>query len=471
MRREGKGQTIIKLRGEMKVNYLKKLKKGKIVHMVLIGTKPDIIKQAPLINELKEEGEQVLVIHSGQHHSWNLSGGLEKEFNIVPDVNLGVSGILYEQQSQIIHSLGKILADLKKAKRLVIPYIYGDTTTAVAAGIASFANLISTAHVEAGLRTMNPPKRLIEELLGSFKPLAYFQELRQSSEWRKGSYEPYPEQFDTRASGPSAGVHFAPTSLNAENLIHEGYPNERVFVVGNPVVDALEITLKRIQQSNIFEKYPLLQNNPVIRFCIHRRENVISRHRFLSIYQAMEDLIKQGYVVVLISLNATERALKSYGLKRHTCDLARKYKNFIYSSVWPYYVDTVALMKISRAVVTDSGSIQEETNSLGVPGVVLRFNSDRPEAIFNGSNILAPPVNSKSIVKIIKEVVEDTPLRSEMLKAKPIYGEQVSKKMVGIIKKNTLAGISSKFNMFEFLEHDRLGLSKRSFWKKGATSW
>ncbi len=439
--------------------------------MVLIGTKPDIIKQAPLIEELKSRGEYVIVVHSGQHHSWNLSGGLEEEFNIKPDINLEVSGALYEQQSQIIHCLGKILAELKQANKLVVPYIYGDTTTAVGAGIASFANLISTVHVEAGLRTMSPPKQLITDLLGTFDPYRYFQDLRQSGEWHKGSYEPYPEQFDTRASAPSAGVHFAPTWLNAENLINEGYTPQTVFIVGNPIVDTLEFSLKRIHRSTILDKFPGLAKGRVIRFCIHRRENIISRHRFLAIYESMETLIKEGYVVVLISLGATEKALVTYGLKRHTQELCKKYKNFIYSPVLPYYTDVVALMSRCACVVTDSGSIQEETNSLGIPGVVLRFNSDRPEAIFSGSNILAPPICSKAIAKIIKAVVGDSRLRGEMSRSPKIYGTRVTQKMVSIIKKAIDRQTAASFNIFEFLEHDRLGLSKQHFWRKGGTSW
>lgn len=457
---------------KIRKNLLKELKKkDRIIHIVLIGTKPDIIKQAPLIHELRSQGECVLVVHSGQHHSWNLSGGLEEEFNIKPEINLEVSGVLYEQQSQIIHLLGKVLAELKQAKKRIVPYIYGDTTTAVAAGVASFANLISTAHVEAGLRTMSPPKRLITDLLGNFDPYKYFKDLRQSRQWRKGSYEPYPEQFDTRSSGPSAGIHFAPTRINAENLINEGYAPETVFVVGNPIVDALKFGLKQIHKSKILEKFPSLTKGSVIRFCIHRRENIISRHRFLAIYKAMEKLIKEGYVVALISLGATEKALATYKLKRHTEELAKKFNNFIYSPVWPYYTDVVALMRRCAAIVTDSGSIQEETNSLGIPGVVLRFNSDRPEAIFAGSNILAPPICSKAIVKIVKAVVENSRLRKEMLNSPKIYGTRVSKKMVRVIKKTIDEHSPGPFNIFEFLEHDRLGLSKQSFWKKGGTSW
>ena len=99
----------------LKKGLFRKLKRERrIIHLVLIATKPDIIKQAPLILELKRAGEFVLVVHSGQHYEWNLSGGLEREFDITPDINLNVKGRLYEQQAQIIYRLGYILARIKK---------------------------------------------------------------------------------------------------------------------------------------------------------------------------------------------------------------------------------------------------------------------------------------------------------------------------------------------------------------------
>ena len=444
-------------------------RKEAVVHMVLIGTKPDIIKQAPLISALKKAGEYVLVVHSGQHYDWNLSGGLEKEFGITPDINLEVTGVLYNQQSQIIQKLGFIMEKLKKMGKKVIPYIYGDTTTAVAAGVASFTNLISTAHVEAGLRTMSPPKELLFALLENFEVKEYFEALRQSSDWQKGSYEPYPEQFDTRAAAPSVGVHFAPTRLNADNLSQEGFPGERIFVVGNPVSDSLDFALKGIKKSRIFEKYPVLEKGSVIRFCVHRRENISSFHRFKTIYDAIVTLVKEGRTVLLISLGATEKALKSYKLKKQTVELAKKYKNFVYSPVWPYYTDTVAAMLKCAVVATDSGSIQEETVMLGIPGAVLRFNSDRPEAIFAGANILVPPMKSEIVVKIIREIADNKRLNHKMRQAPKLYGKNVSKKIVRIVKRAIRK--ESLFNLFDLMEHDRLGLTKLDFWKKGGTAW
>lgn len=358
---------------------------------------------------------------------------------------------------------------LKELKKQVIPYIYGDTTTAVAGGIASFANMICSAHVEAGLRTMSPPKELIMSLLGEFSVENYFEDLKQTSNWVKGSYEPYPEQFDTRAAAPSAGVHFAPTRINAENLLDEGYANERVFIVGNPVSDALSFIESRIDKSDILNRYPILEKGNVIRFCVHRRENIYSYQRFLAIYEAMLELVHEGRTILFISLGATEKALVAYKLKEKTLELAKKYKNFIYSPVWPCYTDVIAAMKKCCVIATDSGSIQEETNLLGIPGVVLRFNSDRPEAIFSGSNILSPPINKDVIIKIVSTVADDNDINIKMRKSPKLYNERVSEKIVNTINRVTMK--DSHFNLFDFLEHEKLGLAKMPFWKTGETRW
>ncbi|MFH1588374.1 MAG: UDP-N-acetylglucosamine 2-epimerase [Candidatus Diapherotrites archaeon] len=444
-------------------NLLKEIKETeKVIHAVLIATKPDIIKQAPLILELKKENEFVVVIHSGQHYSWNLSKGMEEEFGIVPDINLNVKGKLFEQQSQIINRLGIVL---EKIGKKVIPYTYGDTTTALAGGIACFALKNGVAHVEAGLRTMTPPKEIFDYLMNDFSVEEYYEKCMNPEKWTKGSYEPYPEQFDTRGAAPSAGIHFAPTELNAEHLRNEGYEKERIFTVGNPVVDALEFAEKRIKESTIFEKYPVLEEGNLVRFCIHRRENISSMHRFKVLYASMVSLVEEGQNVLLISLGATEKALQEYNLREKTKELAKTHKNFVYSGVWPEYTDVIAAMKKCRAIATDSGSIQEETNSLGIPGIVLRFNSDRPEAVFEGSNIIAPPIKKEIVLKIVKEVM-DSSLNKKMRNRKKIYGKNVSKKIVEITKK-----ITEKEELFELFEHERLGLSKKKFWIKGGIKW
>jgi UDP-N-acetylglucosamine 2-epimerase (non-hydrolysing) len=450
-----------------KKNFFHSLQKENgIIHLVLIATKPDIIKQAPLIMQLRQAGKRILVVHSGQHYDWNLSGGLEQEFNIQPDINLNVRGFLYEQQSQIIARLGFILSELKKLNKQVIPYIYGDTTTAVAGGIASFANMIGVAHVEAGLRTMSPPEKTILGLKAKFDVEDYFETLKSGKGWQKGSYEPYPEQFDTRAVAPSAGIHFAPTELNRRHLIDEGFDPNRIFVVGNPVSDALSFIEGKIDYKKLKQSFPFIENSGLIRICVHRRENVTSYHRFKAIIEAVIDLVCEGRNVILVSLKGTENALKTFALENQVKRLARKYSNFIYTPVFPFYGDVIGIMKKCSVIVTDSGSIQEETNILGIPGVVLRFNTDRPEAVFNGTNILAAPINKNIITRIIRAVVDDKKLNKKMRLAPKLYGNDVSDKMIKCIDLAT-----HDKTLFELLEHHRLGLSKKSFWRKGLTTW
>ncbi len=445
-------------------SYLKN--KDEVIHLVLIATKPDIIKQAPLILALRKQGKTVVVVHSGQHYDWNLSGAMEQEFDISPDINLNVRGVLYEQQSQIIARLGFILSELKKINKKVIPYIYGDTTTAVAGGVASFANIIGTAHVEAGLRTMSPPEKILLGLRGKFDVEKYFESLKDKNGWKKGSYEPYPEQFDTRAAAPSAGIHFAPTVLNMAHLEEEGFDANRIFVVGNPVSDALELVKDSINYDLLAEKFPFISSEKLIRVCVHRRENITSYHRFKAIMEAVFDLVCEGRNILMVSLKGTENALKTFGLEKELKKLTRVQKNFFYCPVFPFYSDVVGIMKKCSLVLTDSGSIQEETNILGIPGVILRFNTDRPEAIFEGSNILAPPINKMIITRIVRKVCDDDELNKKMRKTHKLYGNKVAEKITKFIDLTT-----KDQTLFELLEHHRLGLSKKNFWRKGFSKW
>src|SRR3989344_1968512 len=139
--------------------------KGKHVHLILIATKPDIIKQVPLYLELKKRKELVLLGHTGQHYDENLSGGMLKEFGVEPDFNLNVRGQMHEVVSQIIGRLGFVIGEIKRGParrslggggKIVIPYVHGDTTTAMAGSNAGYCQGFASVHVEAGLRTLTP---------------------------------------------------------------------------------------------------------------------------------------------------------------------------------------------------------------------------------------------------------------------------------------------------------------------------
>lgn len=249
--------------------------------------------------------------------------------------------------------------------------------------------------------------------------------------WLRGSLEPYPEQFNTRCSEAATGVHLAPVELDKEFMLSEGFPEDRIFTVGNSVVDAVEEAQTRMKQSMVFERHPVLADGDFVRFCIHRRENCGSDRRFRALYDAIVSLVKDGRKVLLITMTQTERAFERLGLKKEVEALAKKNKNFVYSPVWSEYVDVMAAMTKAAVCATDSGSMQEEMNAMGIPCVTLRFGSDRSESAMNGGNLIAPPVD----VALVKSIIEYAWDNKEMRTAPKIYGKNVSAKCIDAVEK------------------------------------
>jgi UDP-N-acetylglucosamine 2-epimerase (non-hydrolysing) len=182
----------------------------------------------------------------------------------------------------------------------------------------------------------------------------------------------------------------------------------------------------------------------------------------MAIFEAMEELIKSGKNILLISLNGTEQAIEHYGLRERINELAKNYPNFVYSPVWPYYTDVIAAMTKAQICATDSGSMQEEMNFMGIPCVTLRFNSDRPESIMSGGNILAPPINKDVILNVIHGVER----HAEEFKNSPkIYGNGPSKKIVDGVRK-----IINSESFFRW-EHEKQGYHKLPFWQPEKMNW
>jgi UDP-N-acetylglucosamine 2-epimerase (non-hydrolysing) len=399
------------------------------VHLILIATKPDIIKQIPLYKELKKRGHQVVLGHTGQHYDENLSGGMLKEFGVEPDFNLNVRGAMHEVVSQIIGRLGWMIGELKAKGKIVIPYVHGDTTTAMAASNAGYCHGFASVHVEAGIRTLTPIFAKFE--FKKFDGNAWRKFLMDRKNWERGSQEPYPEQFNTRCSEAATGIHLAPVELDREFMLSEGFADDRIFVVGNSVVDATEEALQRAKSSTVFDRHPELAKGDFVRFCIHRRENCISEKRFRAIYDAMKGLILDGRTVLLINMIQTKLAFERFGLMKEVQELAKKHKNFIFSDVWAEYVDVVAAMSKASVCATDSGSMQEEMNAMGIPCVTLRFGSDRSEAAIAGGNLIAPPTDAR----LIKQMIEFAWDNKDMRKAPKIYGKNVSEKCIDAVEK------------------------------------
>jgi len=430
-----------------------------IVHIVMIATKPDIIKQAPIYLELKKRGELVILCHTGQHHDFRYSGGMEEEFGLKVDIQLAIDGTLHQKVAQMIERFGEVLEYLLEQGKTPIPYIHGDTSTSMAIGLGSYMHRVACVHVEAGIRTLTPKAEVYDEHYAAFKAgtfdwQQYYEAMQIRENFELGSMEPFPEQYNTRVSEPASGYHAAPVELVKGFLLSEGFSADRIEVVGNTVADATVLAIADSEQSTIFETYPQIKGGKFIRFCIHRRENTQDEKRFTVLIEAMEKLVTSGHQVLLISLFGTETAIDTFNLRGRIDSLVTRYpETFIYSQVWPYYRDVIAAMRECAAVATDSGSMQEEMNILGVRCVTLRFGSDRGESILAGGNVLAPPIDSDFIVEIIRGALNN----EKMALVGNIYGADVSKKIVdGVLRR-----VDSKLGLFR-TEEARLSLKSKT---------
>lgn len=451
---------------------------------IVTGTKPDFYKQAPLVTEAMKRRIPSFVIDTGQHFDTTLGYGIQ-EFNIRESVacNLQVRGNLMEKASELLLKFamfGKIFKE-KFPGRTILPVVHGDT---LVAGITPLSWLFGlgqkVAQNEAGLRSMSPKYvrklTLSEPNKGQIEDFVNSQ--FDSNYWFIARDEPFPEQVDTWICSAGAQFFFAPTLLNRDNLIREGYPEDLIYVVGNSVVDAIEMKRRTKPQSSIFELYPELLSEMAltssvkdaptmrdewIRVDIHRREN-LTPSRFSVIVKSLIELVKAGYRVILIKLTATQHALDRYGLTDLLDMLQREYpRSFIQTPLWKEYGHVIEFLDSGRCwlELTDSGSMQEELLYFpGVNSVTVRLNTDRPETIFEAQgNVLAPPVSPEWIVEIVKQVDQDKiPLYGNKRKKK-IYGEpgQVSPKVINILKKH----FDENYNFYPWL-HNRLGLWKEA---------
>ena len=405
---------------------------AKFVHIVTIGTKPDIIKQAPIYNDLKARGETVLLFHTGQHYDFNYSGGVEEEFGLDVDVRLIIDGSLAQKTAEMIRRFGTILEYLLEKDIIPLPYVHGDTSTASAIAYSAMLHGVACIHVEAGIRTLTPRKAIYHYFYKEFKEgrfdwNEYYVSMQDLDTYTRGSMEPFPEQVNTRMIEPAAGFYATPVEITKDFLLAEGFEESKIKVVGNTIADPTLKAVEDAEKSTIFEQFPILKNGNFIMVSIHRRETLGDKGRFLAIIDALEKLASEGYCVLFLSLNGTEQAIDRYEIRERIEALAKSYpEHFIYSLAWAYHRDVIAAMKRSAVVASDSGGFQEEANIVGVPCVTLRYGSDRGESFIAGANVPAPPFDSEFMVEIIKGAFNNEDMRN----VGNIYGSDVSKKIV-----------------------------------------
>ncbi len=363
--------------------------------MTIFGTRPEAIKMAPLVKELeKNERIQSIVCVTAQHRE--MLDQVLDIFNIKPDYDLNVM----KQRQTLTGITARVLEGLDKIFKVVKPdivLVHGDTTTTFAASMAAFYNKIKVGHVEAGLRTFD-------------------------------KHSPYPEEMNRQLTGRIADMHFAPTSTNENNLLNENVNNEIIYITGNTVIDALQTTVKTDYK---FEEKRLrtldFADQKIILVTAHRRENLGKPLENICI--ALKELVscyKDVELVYPVHLNPAvrETVFEILGNQEriHLID--------------PVNVQELHnLMDRCYMVLTDSGGLQEEAPSLGKPVLVLRTETERPEAVEAGT-VKVAGVEKEDIIKLGSQLIEDKGEYNKMAKAVNPYGDgHASERIVEVIIK------------------------------------
>ncbi|WP_090236916.1 non-hydrolyzing UDP-N-acetylglucosamine 2-epimerase [Fictibacillus solisalsi] len=364
--------------------------KKKIKVMTIFGTRPEAVKMAPLVMELKKYAEEIepVVTVTAQHRQ--MLDAVLDTFSILPDYDLN---IMQDRQtlSQItIKALAGLEGILTEVKPDLV-LVHGDTTTTFAASLAAYYQKIEVGHVEAGLRT-----------------------------WNK--YSPFPEELNRQLTGVMSDLHFSPTGAAAKNLLDENKNGDTIFITGNTAIDALKTTIQEVYTHEVLEK---VGNDRMILVTAHRRENLGEPMR--NIFKAIKRLVEDYddvQVVYPVHLNPAVRELAA---------------EMLGSDPRIHLIEPLGVIDFhnfaSRAylILTDSGGVQEEAPSLGVPVLVLRNNTERPEGIAAGTLRLVG-TEEENIYSITSKLLTNSVAYDEMAKASNPYGDgQASRRIVEAI--------------------------------------
>jgi len=351
--------------------------------MTVFGTRPDAVKMAPVVLELKRHPDlvDVVVAVTGQHRE--MLHQVLDVFQITPEHDLDIM-----RQTQTLTEITvRALEGLDKLIRLERPDIVlaqGDTTTTFVASLAAFYNKVAFGHVEAGLRTDN-------------------------------KYDPFPEEMNRRLTGVIADLHFAPTQASMDNLLGEGVSPDKIFVTGNTVIDAL---LSMSRQPWHFDD-PVLANagsngQRMVLVTAHRRENWGAPME--GICRAIKQIASDFPDVMVVF------AVHKNPIVRDTVFPALQGVDRIHLIEPPDYIPFVHLLKRSYIVLTDSGGIQEEAPALGKPVLVMRKTTERPEGVEAGTAKLVG-TDQADIFTAASELLNNRISYDSMARATNPYGD------------------------------------------------
>jgi len=328
---------------------------------IILGTRPEIIKMSPVIRECQRRKVNFFILHTNQHYSENLDRIFFKELELPkPKYNLNVgSGTHAEETGKMLIGIEKTL--IKERPNIIL--VEGDTNTVLAGALAATKLHIKVGHIEAGLRS-------------------YFREM--------------PEEINRILTDHCSDFLLAPTKKAKEILINEGIPEKRTFITGNTIVDAVYQNLELAKRRSKILAGLNLEKEKYFLLTIHRPENVDKKERLKGILEGLKLIYKKFNLPIIFSIHPrTEKMINKFKLKVPK----------VIRLIKPVgYLDFLQLEANAKLVLTDSGGIQEETCILKVPCVTLRDNTERPETLEVGSNILAE-VNPDKILQSVNKMI------------------------------------------------------------------
>lgn len=307
----------------------------------IVGARPNFMKAAPVVAEFARRGWKQLLVHTGQHYDELMSDLLFKQLGLpAPDINLGVgSGSHAQQTGAVMTAVEKLLAE--RRPRVVV--VYGDVNSTMAAALAAAKLHIPVAHVEAGLRSFD---------------------------------RSMPEEINRVVTDQVADYLFTPSADGDANLLREGVAGEKIFLVGNVMIDTLVRCLSIADASNVLSKMKLGLDDPYVLVTLHRPANVDTPEILAGLINVLGEIATR--IPVVFPMHPRTRA--------RIGDFTRPPGLHLIDPVG--YLEFVGLERGARLVVTDSGGVQEETTYLGVTCLTVRPNTERPVTITEGTNVL-----------------------------------------------------------------------------------
>ncbi len=358
--------------------------------LTVIGTRPEGIKMAPVIKELEKYPDQIssYVCATAQHRG--LLDQVLDVFDIRPDIDLNLMQP-GQTLSQLTANLFTHLDEIVRREQPDWILVQGDTTSVMVASLVAYYHHIRIGHVEAGLRT--------------------------GDKW-----QPYPEEINRRITDLLADLYFAPTEDNRQNLLREGVPDHSIALTGNTIVDALQMTVQRLRQSEPRSGTVVAGDQRLILVTAHRRENFGTP--LIQICNALAELARRypSGVKIVYPVHPNPNVQETVGR------LLSSIPNIVLTEPMGYR-DFVQLMSQAYLILTDSGGLQEEAPSLGIPVLVLRDVTERPEGVAAGV-VKIVGTNEQAIVEAAVELLEDGDAYNRMAHSLNPYGDGLASQRI-----------------------------------------